>query len=291
MTGPDDKGQEPTLAETLRAQLDTIAATWDDTASPMNHGTGAGSGAPALPSSTIVLRADIVLTLAFWVHALVEAHPVVLQHLEQVPIPTTDPEALKPWAYIVTTGSIDCTDVLAMCDLLDSEAERIAEWEDYGQTLVDELEPLAQHARLVSRPPRRERLDVGPCPTCGRAVLAKAVHWHRLPIPTSDPDTLPPWSQWQPAQDQLITCKGCGRRETLLGWRAAIVGAERLLSADQLAEEIHTWFGIRTSPVTVRVWARRGLIQTRGYMRDGRAVYDRVQVFAALMNRESSRGA
>ncbi len=291
MTEPDEKQQKPSIADQIVALLGDIAADWHDTADPMSHGTGHRSGAPALPSSTIVLRADIVLTLAFWVHALVDAHPVVLQHLEQVPIPTTDPDALKPWALVVVTDTVDLTDVLAMCDLLDQEADRIAEWDDYGQALVDELEPLAQQARLVSRPPRRDRMDVGPCPSCGRAVLVKAVRWHRLPVPTSDPDTLAPWTPWQPAQDQLITCKGCGRRETLLGWRAAIVGTQRLLSADELADEIHTWFGLRPSPVTIRVWARRGLIQTRGYMRDGRAVYDRVQVFAALMHRETRRGA
>ena len=282
--------QQP-LADVIRGHLDTIAGAWADTATPMNHGTGSGSGTPALPSSTIVLRADIVLTLAYWVHALVDTFPVVLQHLDYRPIPTSDPNTLKPWALVVLTDTIDCTDVLAMCDLLDAEAERIAEeWEDYGQTLADELEPLANQARLVARPPRRDRLDLGPCPTCARSVLAKAVRWTRLPIPTSDPNTLPPWSPWQPAQDQLITCKGCGRRETLLGWRAAIVGTQRLLSADELVEEIHMWFGERYSPVTIRVWARRGFIQSRGYMRDGRAVYDRVQVFAALMSRET-RGA
>lgn len=272
------------LATQIRDHLTTIRAAWADTAQPMNHGHGNATGTP-LPASTIALRADITLTLAYWVHALVDAHPVVLQRLEQVPVPTTDP-GHTGWTLITVTDTLDCRDVPDMCDLLDRETTRIAEQPDAAQMLVDELAPLADHARLVSRPPKRDRLDVGPCPTCGRALLVKAPKWVRLPVPTTDPDLLPPWTPWQPAQDQLLTCKGCGRRGTLLEWRAAMVGSERLLSADELVEEIHAWFGLRYSPVTIRVWARRGLIQCRGYMRDGRAVYDRVQVFAALMDRE-----
>lgn len=275
-----DDEQTPSLAATLHQQLTTLSGAWSDTADPMNHGHGGKGGAAALPASTVVLRADITLTLAFWVHALIDEWPAVLQSLQ----PDEDGNL-----RLVVTETIDCTDVPTMCDLLDRELSRIVAWGDYGQTMADDLQPLVDSARLVSRPPRRDRMDVGECPDCGRSVRVKAHRWARLPVPTTDPDALPPWTEWQPAQDQLITCKGCGRRETLLGWRAVIVGPQRLLTADQLVEQIHAEFGERYSPVTIRVWARRGLIRSRGHSQDGRALYDRVQVFAALMDREATR--
>jgi hypothetical protein len=275
----------PTL---IRTQLDTIATTWAATATPMQHGHGSSSGR-ALPSSTITLRADITLTLAFWVHALVDEHPAAIQTLERVPVPTTSADPSDAWTTHLTTRTLDCTDIHAMTDLLHREAHRIATWGDYGYTLAAELQPLADHARLVAQPPRRDKLDLGPCPDCGRTVTAKAGRWVRLPIPTSNPDDLAPWTEYQPAHDQVITCRGCKRRETLTGWRDAIVRSQRGLSAEELVEEIHTWFGMRYSPITIRVWARRGFIRTKGYTRDGRAYYDRVQVFAALMDREATR--
>ena len=129
------------------------------------------------------------------------------------------------------------------------------------------------------------------CKAWPASLASCTVRWVRLPVPTSDPRVLAPWTQFQPSQDQLITCKGCGRRETLLGWREAIVGVQRMLTADQLVEVIHTELGMRYDPKTVKVWAHRGLIQSRGQSHDGRTLYDRVQVFAALMERETRRGA
>ena len=267
------------LAGAIRQHLVIITEHWRHTDDPMQHGMGGTSGR-VLPASTVVLRADVTLTLAFWVHALVDEWPSVMQTLA-----ADDDGKLR----IVTT-SLDCTDVYAMAAMLDRERHRIAEWDTFGQTCADDLEPLAAQVRLVSKPPKRDRIAVGECP-CGRTVTAKAVRWVRLPVPTSDPRVLAPWTQFQPSQDQLITCKGCGRRETLLGWREAIVGVQRMLTADQLVEVIHTELGMRYDPKTVKVWAHRGLIQSRGQSHDGRTLYDRVQVFAALMERETRRGA
>lgn len=284
-----DTEPTPDTATHIRTHLATIRDTWHDTATPMQHGHGTTTS-KRLPASTIVLRADTTLTLAFWVHALVDEHPIVMQVIQQVPVPTTDP-GHTGWTVHTTTATIDCTDVHAMCDLLDREADRIAGWGDYGPTFAAELEPLATAARFVSKPPRRDRMAVGECPDCARTITAKATPWRRLPIPTTDPDRLAPWTEYQPTRDQPITCKGCGRRETLTGWRAAIVGAQRMLTADELVEQIHAELGMRYSPVTIRVWARRGLIRPRGRTPDGRTLYDRVQVFAALMEREARRGA
>jgi hypothetical protein len=264
--------EQPTedLAATLHDQLTSLIGDWSATAEPMNHGDGHGSGAPALPSSTITLRADITLTLAYWVHAFLDAHPDAMDS--------------------VIGGTLDCTDVPAMADLLRDQRHVIAGWDEYGATLTAELQPLVDHARLVARPPRRDKTVIGPCPVCGFSVQAKGVRWVRLPIPTSNPSVLAPWTPWQPERDQVITCRGCQRTDTITGWRHAMLGTEELLSADELVEQIHAHFGLRYSPITIRVWARRGLIQPAGYRWDGRAVYDRVQVFAALTDRETRRG-
>ena len=284
---------QPTTADQIREHLTTIIATWNHTADPMNAGHGTSDGAP-LPSSTIVLRADITNLLAYWVHALVDEWPAVLQHLEPQHYPTTNPDAYPPTRLIVVTETLDCTDVYAMADLLRREADRIAVWGDYGATLATELEPLANAARLVSRPPRRDRVTLGHC-TCGGHIAVRAVPWVRVPYPTTDPSVYPPWSEYQPEHEQPIRCPGCHVTRTIPEWFAELVGVERPLPADELVDRIHADLGMRYSPQTVRVWANRGVIKARGYSRDGRAVYDRVQVYAALIERTRleaiSRGA
>jgi len=288
---PDEPTNSQAIATQIRTHLATISATWDATAEPMNSGHGGASGDPALPSSTIALRADITRTLAYWVHALIDERPSVIQHLEQIPQPTTDPAAHPPSRLVVVTDTLDCTDVWAMADLLDREADWLAEWLgpqglSYGQTLADELQPLAHEAALVSRPPRRDKITLGPCPACGWVLRAIAVRWVRRPQPTTDPAAYPLWTPYGPERDAPIECRGCKTTKTLTEWQAAILGAERLLSAAQLVEHLHERLGMRVSPITLRVWATRGTIQTRGHARDGRALYDRVQVLAALMERE-----
>lgn len=288
---PDEPTNSQAIATQIRTHLATIRATWDATAEPMNSGHGGASGDPALPSSTIALRADIARTLAYWVHALIDERPSVIQHLDRIYYPTTDPDAYPASRLIVVTDTLDCTDVWAMADLLDREADDLAQWLDpqglsYGQTLADELQPLAHEASLVSRPPRRDKITLGPCPACGWVLRAIAVRWVRRPQPTTDPDTYPLWTAYQPERDAPIKCRGCKTTKALTEWQAAILGAERLLSAAQLVEHLHETLGMRVSPVTLRVWATRGTIQTRGHARDGRALYDRVQVLAALMERE-----
>ena len=288
---PDGPTNSQAIATQIRAHLATIRAAWANTADPMNIGHGTASGDPTMPSSTIVLRADITRTLAYWVHALIDERPSVIQHLEQRHYPTTDPAAYPASRLIVVTDTLDCTDVWAMADLLDREADDLAQWLDpqglsYGQTLADELQPLAHEAALVSHPPRRDKITLGPCPACGWTLRAVAVRWVRRPQPTTDPAAYPLWTPYGPERDAPIECRGCKTTKTLTEWQAAILGAERLLSAAQLVEHLHERLGMRVSPITLRVWATRGTIQTRGHARDGRALYDRVQVLAALMERE-----
>lgn len=281
-------------ASQIASHLSTIRSCWSSTADPIDAGQGRGTGNP-MPSSTIVLRADITLTLAHWVHALIDDHPVVIQHLETTIQPTTNPDIYPPVLYRVVTGTIDCTDVTAMCDLLLREVQRIVEhWEGgrYAEAMAAELEPLAKAAAYVDHPPRRDRLTLGTC-SCGRDVSAVAVPWVRWPNPTTDPDELPHWTDWMPAWEQRIRCPGCHTTRTLTEWLAEIASPRRLLAAPEIVDLIHAELGMRYDPKTVRVWANRGMFRGRGYASDGRALYDRVQVLAALIDRERAqkRGA
>lgn len=139
-------------------------------------------------------------------------------------------------------------------------------------------------ARLVSRPPKRDRITLGYC-TCGGQISARAVRWARDPHPTTNPAVYPLWSEYRPVHAQPIQCPSCRVTRTVPEWLTEIVGTERALPADELVDRIHADLGMRYSPKTVRVWANRGYIKARGYARDGRAVYDRVQVYAALIER------
>ena len=278
---------QPDSAHLLEEHLTDIIRHWDSTAEPMNPGVGGSlSSGIALPSSTIVLRADITRTLAFWVHALLDDHPVVLQRLENGAIPPSAPRAHPPHRLIVVTDTLDCTDVPAMAGLLRREIPRLLEWADgkWVETIIDDLQPLATAARLVSRPPKRDRITLGYC-TCGGQISARAVRWARDPHPTTNPAVYPLWSEYRPVHAQPIQCPSCRVTRTVPEWLTEIVGTERALPADELVDRIHADLGMRYSPKTVRVWANRGYIKARGYARDGRAVYDRVQVYAALIER------
>ncbi len=264
------------ITRDIRASLDKLVGAWADTDDPMNAGHGtSSSGATPLPSSTIVLRADITLTLAYWVHALVDAFPVVLQHLE-----TGDDGKLT-----VVTETLDCTDVPAMAELLRREVDRIAEHEETADRLAKELAPLANAASFVSRPPRKDRITLGHC-RCGGHITVRAVPWIRVPQPTTDPGAYPLWTDYQPEHEQAIRCPGCHASRTVPEWFAELVGPQRLVDAVELVELIHADLGMRYSTKTVRTWVNRGLIRSRGKNNLGHNVYDRTQVYAALIDRE-----
>ena len=265
------------LAVEIRQHLNTIRRHWANTATPMNAGHGHSNGTP-LPSSTIVLRADITLSLAYWVHAMADKWPSVLQHLDWGP----------DGKLVVVTDALDCTDVPAMAALLYREANRLAAWGVYGRTLADELKPLANAARAVSAP-RADRITLGHC-RCGGHITVRAVPWVRVPQPTTDPDAYPLWTDWQPEREQPIRCPGCRTVRTVPEWFAELVGVERPLPAGELIERIHADLGMRYSPQTVRVWANRGLIKPITQNSKGHSVFDRVQVYAALIDRDRRAG-
>ncbi len=238
-------------------------------------------------------RHDAARILAFWVHAADDEWPSILEHLEQRPVPTTDP-AHSGWTPVVIPDSVDCSDVPAMARLLEREAARLATWQDgghdYGQSFTEEVEHLAEACRRIAHPPKGDRITIGDCPACGRRVRVKAPEWWRVPHPTTDPETYPAWSAWRPKRDRDIECR-CGITDTIDGWRHIMKAGVKPLTARQLVDAIHESFGVLYQPAVIRQWKRRGLIVACGTSPEGESVFDRAQVFAALIDREQRRDA
>lgn len=285
-------------ADQAREHLATIRKGWRHVLDPIQT-TGGGSiqrtERPATDDELDVppdARLDTPLTLAFWVHAALDEWPNLLERPQHVPQPTTDPDAYPAWTIRMRTITVDCGNVYAMVDLLDREADRIAGWaepgHDFGATFVTELERAARSVARVAWPPKGDRMTIGDCPACGRRVRVKAPAWRRVPQPTTDPDAYAMWSDWHPERGKPIACR-CGLEDTLEGWRERMAGPSLLLTAEQLVVDIREQLGMRYQSGVVRQWARRGMVVTRGYSKQGHALYDRTQVLAALIAREKSR--
>lgn len=299
MTRPE----QPTPTDQARTHLATIHNGWRHVLDPIRvdrGGTTQGGTRPATEDDLDLppdARLDTPVMLAFWVHAATHQWPAILDTATQVPVPTTDPHHTG-WTIHVTTGTIDCTNVHAMCDLLDREADRLTDWVDdatgrnFGATFVTELERHATAVARVAWPPKGDRMVIGDCPACGRRIRVKAPKWvqDQVPQPTTDPATYPAWTvlpgaTWRPVRDRPVACR-CGKEDTIEGWRERLAGPVLHLTAEQLVEDIHAQLGLRYQPLTVRTWQRRGLCSVVGYNAQGRALYDRTQVLAALMARE-----
>lgn len=304
---PTDDTEPASLADEAREHLTTIRKGWRHVLDPIESTGGGGSSMSAprpatedevdeqLPPDA---RFDTPLVLAFWVHAALDEWPTILQTLQPV-----DPAKPDGPMHLVTTGTIDCSDVIAMVDLLHREAARITAWtegtHEFGLTFVTDLAKIARAVSRVAWPPKGDRITIGECPNCGRRVRVKAPDWHkrpqRVPQPTTDPKHYAEWTwivpdgaEWEPDRQAPIACR-CGLEDTIEGWRERIAGPVPLLTAEQLVVEIREQLGMRYQPVSVRQWARRGLIAVHGYSDQGHAKYDRTQVFAALLAREKRR--
>lgn len=302
---PGDPGTTPTDA--ARTALDTIRKGWRHVLDPINVERGGTAGTTTRPATEDDrddppdARIDTPLTLAFWVHAALDKWPTIAQTLQPV-----DPANPDGDMHLVTTTTIDCTDVPAMADLLHREASRIATWvdksgHDFGTTFVTDLEQLARAVARVAWPPKGDRITIGECPTCGRRIRLKAPAWLRRPVrvpqPTTDPNTYPEWAWmvpddavWEPNRDRPVTCR-CGVEHTIEEWRDRIVDFEdrQPKTADELVVIIHERMGLRYQPLTIRTWQRRGLIKIADYAPTGHARYDVTQVLAALVDRERRR--
>lgn len=305
---PDDAGTTP--ADAAREALATIRKGWRYVLDPIRVETaGSMPGIAIRPATEDEIdfapdaRLDTPVTLAFWVHAALDEWPTILQTLEPV-----DPAKPDGKLHLVTTRTVDCADVLAMVDLLSVEAERIATWtdelgHDFGHRFVAELQALARAVARVAWPPKGDRMTIGDCPECGRRLRVKAPEWRRaalfVPVPSTDPTSYADWTrftpedaEWEPDRDQPITCR-CGAEDTLEGWRERLAGPSEPMTAPEIVAMLRQRLGMRfESAAVVRQWARRGLIsKLDAHSDDGHALYDPVQVMAALINREKQRDA
>lgn len=148
-TEPPTDETTNTPLDDVRGALDTIARGWRHVLDPIQTtGSGVTQGGvrPATEDELELppdARLDTPRTLAFWVHAALDEWPTILQTLQ--------PDATGA-LQLVTTETIDCTDVPAMARLLHREADRIVEWvepgHDYGATFVEEVTALS---RAVAR--------------------------------------------------------------------------------------------------------------------------------------------
>lgn len=269
---------EATLADQARKALDTIRKGWPHVLDPIGT-TSAGTFQTGIRPATEDerepppdARLDTPRTLAFWVHAALDEWPTILQTLQA---------DANGDLHLVTTQTLDCTDVPAMAALLHREAGRITEWvepgHDYGRTFVDEVTALARAVERVAWPPKDDRLTIGECPQCRRRVRVKAPAWHR-----------PDGAEWEPDRDKPIVCR-CGLDGTIEQWCERIVGPTKPLTADQLVVVIRERMGLRYQPLTIRTWQRRGMIKIADYANTGHARYDVTQVLAALIDREKQR--
>lgn len=302
----DSTEQPTTPADDARKSLTTISKGWRHVLDPIattSSGATRGGTRPATEDERELApdaRLDTPRTLAFWVHAALDEWPAILQTLQ--PIDSGKPDGDL---HLVTTETIDCSDVPAMVDLLHREADRIAAWtepgHDYGHTFVTELDALARAVSRVAWPPKGDRLTLGDCPMCGRRVRVKAPTWRQrpreVPQPTTDPTAYGEWTlivpdgaPWEPVRDKSIACR-CGLTDTLEGWQARMApdGEQGPKTADELVVIIRERMGLRYQPLTIRTWQRRGMIQIADYAKTGHARYDVTQVLAALTAREKER--
>lgn len=295
---------EPTAADSLtrhlvddiRRDLDTIGRGWRNVLDPIT--TTAGVIRRGAPSSDPVddddqvpaldPTIDVPRMLAFWVRCALDEWPALLTTAEAVI--DTDETGAPIERIIFRRVTLDLGDPVATTRFLAGILDRLAAWDDgaYLDALAVDVRTCARAVASVAWPPRGDRVHIGDC-TCGRPIsVLPGVSSESVPQPTTDPDAYSLWRKI-PTLDPLIRCRGCDRQERISGWVKILRGTERLLDAEAVVAEVHAALGMRYQPATVRQWARRGMISTRAYAADGRALYDRIDVLTALMVRESQR--
>ncbi|AKU15756.1 hypothetical protein [Luteipulveratus mongoliensis] len=179
--------------------------------------------------------------------------------------------------FSVTTVLPHGQDVDGMCRFLDRWARHLAAHD----AITEILDELGDCARKVQRwQPRgagKEWVWIGDCPVTIGHQGDKVV--------CGTPIRVYP--------GKAIICKGCGTDDTIDGWIVRIVGENHPVTAEQLVPLLKKKLGIVTTRVAIRQWVRRGIISaTRDEngqpMTDdqGRALFDRFEVYGALARRE-----
>jgi len=180
------------------------------------------------------------------------------------------------WAKVViddrdiTGCGLRGTDVAGMVGFLTTHAAWLAEHEA-GDVAAEELEKSAHDLAVIAAPTVVDWTSLGKCPliverggeqvTCGGQVRA------------------------YPCGDAF--CATCGTPGDLAWWEYTMFPeASRLVTAKQLIREIHQQRGRRVSVSTISTWLNRGLITSAGIDQEGRRLYDKGEVAAALTRTE-----
>lgn len=199
---------------------------------------------PPMRTDALSLIAEISRDLAFWVQALIQDDT------------DGDPHGLS------LDDSMGCARYLA------GRVGFIAEW-TYGNRLATEMHDHARAARGIAwpRPPSillgecTNRVSVdGTVVQCGTQVRA------HMETPGR------------------VTCRGCGKSDTIDGWMLAIVADQRPVTLPQLVPLLHKRLGIVISARTLQRMYRAGqLCAPIGGTRDA-PTFDRRDVYAVVIS-------
>lgn len=252
--------------------LDTIRTHWTASERPPRAGSVAGHAPPRSkpPAPQAVLRADIVTTLAYWVHALADEHPDTLDGYDEAhPLRLDDP----------TDTALHLRDNL---DLIDK-------W-GFLARFTTEVTQLANHLRELVDPPNRDRPKLGECHLLEDGQVPTESKEHRAaPRCRGDVRAVP---QRNPRTGATTygeaRCSGCRTVAVIEWWRRQWGDGARLVKTAELVEKLAAQ-GIRTTPATVRWWLHAGRIVSSGTDSNGDRLWDVAAVVMALSIHERKR--
>ena len=199
---------------------------------------------PPMRTDALSLIAEISRDLAFWVHALVEDDT------------DGDPSGLR------------LDDAMGCARYLSGRVGFIAEW-TYGNRLATEMHDHARAARGIAWP-RPPSILLGECT-------------NRVSV---DGTVVPCGTQVRAHMETpgRVTCRGCGKSDTIDGWMLAIVADQRPVTLPQLVPLLHKRLGIVVSARTLQRMYRAGqLCAPIGGTRDA-PTFDRRDVYAVVIS-------
>jgi hypothetical protein len=245
----------------IEAACDTIAKTWDHMWPPLSAGTvrRASASAGILAEGDDDDRAE---------HDIGLADRIVSARYETL-------EGLQFWAHaIVERFSVEATnfyvtDTGKLCEFVSKWAAHMSGQDD-GEDCAAELGQFARTCHRIAYPSRRDWLPIGECPNTIGVEGVPVVCGTTVRVYPDKPGD--------------IRCLGCGKSETFDGWILLMCGNEGLLTPEQLVGKLHQAGYAATVP-QVWQWRKRGVIAPSGKDEQGRPLYDRIAVLAALRKR------
>lgn len=254
-----------TTTRDIQADIETschsIAADWDHMWPPLSAGTV--RRAPA--NAGILAEGDDDDTTE---HDIGLADRIVSTRYETL-------ENLQFWArtivdrFNVTATNFYATDAAKLCAFIATWAAHMSGQDD-GEDCAAELAQWARACHRIAHPSRRDWMPIGECPNTIGVEGVPVVCGYTVRVYPDHPGD--------------IRCHGCGKEDTFDGWVLAMCGTEGLLTPEQLVGRLHQAGYAATVP-QVWQWRKRGVIAPSGKDDQGRPLYDRIAVLAALRQR------